>query len=96
MADPTLATLAARAARRDGGSVALRRREQDGRWSTLTNAELHARVREIARGLLAAGVAPGDRVGLWSANRPDWIAIPLRGIVTAASALAPRPASGAA
>jgi fatty-acyl-CoA synthase len=27
----------------------------------------------VARGLLAAGVAPGDRVGLWSPNRHEWV-----------------------
>ena len=27
----------------------------------------------VARGLLARGVAPGDRVGLWSPNRYEWV-----------------------
>ncbi|MCL2196212.1 MAG: AMP-binding protein [Treponema sp.] len=31
--------------------------------------------RKIARGLLAAGLNKGDRVVLWSENRPEWMAI---------------------
>jgi len=31
--------------------------------------------RRIARGLLAAGFAKGDRVVLWSENRPEWMAV---------------------
>ena len=27
----------------------------------------------LAAGLLALGLAPGDRVGIWSPNRPEWI-----------------------
>jgi long-chain acyl-CoA synthetase len=31
--------------------------------------------RRIARGLLAAGLAKGDRVILWAENRPEWMAV---------------------
>ena len=31
--------------------------------------------RRIARGLLAAGLVKGDRVGLWAENRPEWMAV---------------------
>jgi long-chain acyl-CoA synthetase len=31
--------------------------------------------RRIARGLLAAGFVKGDRVALWSENRPEWMAV---------------------
>ena len=34
-----------------------------------TYAEFHAECDEVARGLLALGVEPGDRVGIWSPNR---------------------------
>ena len=31
--------------------------------------------RRIARGLCAAGLTKGDRVGLWAENRPEWMAV---------------------
>jgi fatty-acyl-CoA synthase len=36
-------------------------------------AEFLADVRELARALLALGVAPGEHVGLWSSNWPQWV-----------------------
>jgi fatty-acyl-CoA synthase len=38
-----------------------------------TYRELHAEAERIARGLLALGVAHGDRVGIWSPNRAEWV-----------------------
>src|SRR5215469_6408033 len=38
-----------------------------------TYAELVAQSEEIARGLLARGVTKGDRVGIWSPNRYEWV-----------------------
>jgi fatty-acyl-CoA synthase len=40
-----------------------------------TYAEFHAAVTEIARGLLAVGVEPGDRVGIWSPNNAEWVTL---------------------
>ncbi len=40
------------------------------RW---TWAGLSAEADALAAGLLAAGVGPGDRVGIWSPNRPEWL-----------------------
>src|SRR5439155_14538469 len=37
-----------------------------------TYAQFHAKVEEIARGLLARGIQPRDRVGIWSPNRAEW------------------------
>ena len=37
-----------------------------------TYAEFHAAVEEVARGLLALGIEPGDRVGIWSPNNAEW------------------------
>lgn len=39
----------------------------------LTYAELHGRVRELARGLLARGVLAGDRVAICAPNTYHWI-----------------------
>ena len=43
---------------------------RDVRWSY---AELAARVEDFAAGLLALGLKPGDRVGIWSPNNPEWV-----------------------
>ena len=37
-----------------------------------TWAEFHATVTSVAKGLLARGVAAGDRVGMWSPNFAEW------------------------
>ncbi|GED83958.1 AMP-binding protein [Streptomyces sp. 6-11-2] len=42
------------------------------RW---TYAEFGAAVDQVARGLLAKGVAKGDRVGIWAANCPEWVLV---------------------
>ena len=44
--------------------------QQNIRW---TYAELNARVDAFAAGLLALGLAPGDRVGIWSPNNAEWV-----------------------
>ncbi len=41
----------------------------------LTYAELDAAVDELARGLLAAGIEKGDRVGIWSPNCAEWVLV---------------------
>jgi acyl-CoA synthetase (AMP-forming)/AMP-acid ligase II len=42
----------------------------DVRWSF---AELRCRARDVARALLARGLAPGDRVAVWATNVPEWL-----------------------
>lgn len=42
---------------------------QELRW---TYAEFLRRVRDLAKGLMAAGLEKGDRVGLWSPNYAEW------------------------
>ena len=44
-------------------------RQQNVRW---TYADLKKRVDACAAGLLALGLEPGDRVGIWSPNRSEW------------------------
>jgi fatty-acyl-CoA synthase len=55
-----------------GGRPALVARHQGIRW---TYAELHDEVERCARALLAAGVAKGDRVGIWSPNNAEWVIV---------------------
>jgi fatty-acyl-CoA synthase len=57
------------AAARWGEREALVSAHQGVRW---TYAELKAKAEEVAAGLIALGLAPGDRVGIWSPNRAQW------------------------
>src|SRR3954471_23618528 len=41
----------------------------------LTYAQLDEQVDRAARALLAAGLEPGDRVGIWSPNRVEWVLV---------------------
>jgi len=54
---------------RHGDRDALVSCHQDIRW---TYDELADRVWRLAAGLVAAGLGPGDRVGLWSPNHAEW------------------------
>jgi fatty-acyl-CoA synthase len=38
-----------------------------------TYAELARQADALATGLVALGLVPGDRVGIWSPNRPEWL-----------------------
>ncbi len=51
-------------------------------------AELESSVTDAARALLAAGIAPGERVAIWAPNSIDWIVAAL-GITTAGGVLVP-------
>ncbi|MFH8367314.1 AMP-dependent synthetase/ligase [Streptomyces sp. NPDC018031] len=52
--------------------VAVVGRKVDGRWQDVTATEFLAEVRAAAKGLIASGVRPGDRVGLMSRTRYEW------------------------
>ncbi|MFI9234764.1 AMP-dependent synthetase/ligase [Streptomyces cinnamoneus] len=52
--------------------VAVIGRKVDGRWEDVTAAGFLAEVRAAAKGLMASGIKPGDRVGLLSRTRYEW------------------------
>ena len=52
-------------------TVGLKRRV-DGTWTPVTWREFAGQVRDIAAGFIAAGIQPGDRVGLMSRTRYEW------------------------
>ncbi len=62
-------------AERHASAVVYRRRGADGVWSDVTAAQFADEVTAVARGLIAAGVAAGDRVGLLSRTRYEWTLI---------------------
>src|SRR5882724_6819617 len=45
---------------------------RDGRWEALTSQEFLRRVAGLSTAFAELGVKPGDRAGLFSANRPEW------------------------
>ena len=58
-------------AERFGSTVSFRRRVE-GAWVDVTAAEFAAEALATAKGLIAAGLSPGDRVGLMSRTRYEW------------------------
>src|SRR6185295_8655342 len=45
---------------------------EDGKWFNIPAATFVERVKDVALGLAALGIRPGDRVALLSENRPEW------------------------
>ncbi len=66
-----LSSMVVRQAQERAHRVVFSRRTQ-GRWQDVTAAEFRAEVEAVARGLIAAGIAPGDRVALMSRTRYEW------------------------
>ncbi|WP_018001385.1 AMP-binding protein [Paracoccus sp. N5] len=66
----TIPQLLAEAVAAHGGNDALVFRESGDR---LSYREFAARVDRLAAGLLSLGIAKGDRVGVWSPNRLEWV-----------------------
>ena len=72
----------------DDDSVAIRYRGDDGRWAEVTYTELGAITREVARGLIALGIQPGDKVAILGNTRPEWTFADA-GAICAAATVAP-------
>ena len=53
-------------------TVSYRRRDGGGAWTDVTATQFADEVTGVARGLIAAGVGPGDRVALLSRTRYEW------------------------
>ncbi|MFJ2115749.1 MULTISPECIES: AMP-dependent synthetase/ligase [unclassified Streptomyces] len=53
--------------------VAVLARKVAGTWTDVTATQFLAEVRAAAKGLIAAGIQPGDRVALMSRTRFEWV-----------------------
>ncbi|MFJ8075869.1 AMP-dependent synthetase/ligase [Streptomyces sp. NPDC096176] len=53
--------------------VAVMGRKVAGTWTDVTATQFLAEVLAAAKGLIAAGIQPGDRVGLMSRTRYEWV-----------------------
>ncbi|WP_410538875.1 AMP-dependent synthetase/ligase [Streptomyces sp. KL2] len=71
-ADGNLTDLIHRNAAQHPDLPVIARKDAGGGWEDLTAREFLAEVRAAARGLIAAGVRPGDRIGLMSRTRYEW------------------------
>jgi len=80
--------------RSDDEAEVLRFHDGD-RWVTMSWAELAARVRAVAAGLIASGVRPGEPVGVLSPTRPEWTIADLA-VLAAAGVTVPVYESGSA
>ena len=45
---------------------------RDGKWEAVSSEEFLGRVAGLSSAFVELGVKPGDRVGLFSTNRPEW------------------------
>jgi long-chain acyl-CoA synthetase len=57
---------------RDDPDLVIFQRLVDGDWKDVTAAQAAEQIRSVALGLIAEGVAPGDRVAVFSATRYEW------------------------
>ncbi|MEW9263447.1 long-chain fatty acid--CoA ligase [Kineococcus endophyticus] len=69
----------AETAREDPGHVSASRKLADGRWRDVTAAEFLGDVMGVAKGLLAAGITPGDRVGIMARTSYEWTLVDVAG-----------------
>jgi len=70
--DAGLADVVFSRAAADPDEVMLRRRMADGGWQDITSAAFRDEVSALAKGLIAAGIEPGDRIALMSRTRYEW------------------------
>jgi long-chain acyl-CoA synthetase len=71
-ASESLAQVVFRRADSEPGAVMLRRRSPDGGWRDVTAGDFRTEVAALANGLIAAGIAAGDRIALMSRTRYEW------------------------
>ncbi|MBD0737061.1 AMP-dependent synthetase/ligase [Streptomyces sp. CBMA29] len=71
-ADANLTDLIRRNAAQHPDTAVLARKDSAGRWQDVGAAGFLAEVRAAAKGLIASGVQPGDRVAVMSRTRYEW------------------------
>jgi long-chain acyl-CoA synthetase len=71
MAKQHLAAMIDASCRRHGREIAMRYKS-DGTWQAITYGDLGEKIRQVSRALIDMGIQPGDMVGIFSQNRPEW------------------------
>ncbi|MCL8015760.1 long-chain fatty acid--CoA ligase [Streptomyces sp. AS02] len=54
------------------GAVILSRKGEDGQWRDVTAAQFAEHVQAVAKGLIAEGFVPGDRIAVMARTRYEW------------------------
>ncbi|MBO0838252.1 MAG: long-chain fatty acid--CoA ligase, partial [Actinobacteria bacterium] len=70
--DAGLADVVFSRAAADPDETVIRRRLVNGGWQDVTSGDFRDQVSALAKGLIAAGIEPGERVGLMSRTRYEW------------------------
>ncbi|HMD91851.1 MAG TPA: AMP-dependent synthetase/ligase [Trebonia sp.] len=68
----SLADMVTRRAAEQPQAVALRRKVAGGAWEDVTTSQFRDEVHALAKGLIAAGIVPGDRVAIMSHTGYEW------------------------
>ena len=71
-ADGNLTDLIRRNAAQHPDTAVIGRKDAAGRWQDVTAAGFLTEVKAVAKGLIASGVEPGDRVAVMSRTRYEW------------------------
>ena len=71
----TLAALPFDCAEAFGSAPAQASRAEDGSWLVISYSEMSTVVDELARGLLAQGLTPGERVAVLADTRAEWMQV---------------------
>ncbi|MCZ4098916.1 AMP-dependent synthetase/ligase [Streptomyces sp. H39-C1] len=71
-ADGNLTDLIRRNAAQHPAVPVIARKNAGGEWQDVTATDFFSEVRAVAKGLIASGVQPGDRVALMSPTRYEW------------------------
>jgi long-chain acyl-CoA synthetase len=88
------ALLAERAAAKPDAEFA-QAKDENGAWHSITLGDFHAQVRAVAKGLIARGVAPGDRVGIMGDTRYEWAVVDFAAFTAGAVSVPIYPSSSA-
>ena len=64
--------LAERVRRNPDGGLIARKSPLGRRWREMSASAFHAQVREVAAGLVARGLQPGDAIGIMSHTSYEW------------------------
>jgi long-chain acyl-CoA synthetase len=73
--DTNITDLVLRQASKESNPALFSRLDSGGQWQDITARDFLADVSALAKGLMASGVGPGDRVGIMSRTRYEWALI---------------------